>query len=245
MKTLYPLLLLLCFPLVSLAEASPLKIGLIGDSTVCDYSASSSKRGWGQMLAEFFVPGTEVINFAKGGLSSKSFPKESWKALLAKKPDFIFIQFGHNDMKRRDPNRYTRPEIEYRLNLRQFAEEAKATGAVPIFVTPVRRRTFENGKLTEELRPYAEAMKAESAALSVLLIDLYESSGHRFAELGEERSTSYTINFIDQDDRPGQGDRSHFTEFGAREIARMVITEASQKEPRIKAALRPSISVLP
>jgi len=44
----------------------PLRIALIGDSTVCDYPASSPKRGWGQMLGEFLKPGVKVLDEAEG-----------------------------------------------------------------------------------------------------------------------------------------------------------------------------------
>src|SRR3989442_5145913 len=67
-------------------------IVLVGDSTVTD------NAGWGKGFANAMKDDVEVINLSKGGRSSSSFIKEgSWKKALDLKPDYVLIQFGHND----------------------------------------------------------------------------------------------------------------------------------------------------
>lgn len=93
-----------------LAQAK-VKLHSIGDSTMQTYEASSTdKRGWGQMLQQFFDPEyITVNNRGKAGASSKSFYLESpyWATMVATKSsattieagDYVIIQFAHNDGK--------------------------------------------------------------------------------------------------------------------------------------------------
>src|SRR5689334_5798246 len=79
-----------------------LRIALIGDSTVASYPKPPEDRptltGWGQVLGESFDDKVEVLDHARSGRSSKSFLSEGlWMKVLEEKPDYVFIQFGHND----------------------------------------------------------------------------------------------------------------------------------------------------
>ncbi|RRJ95860.1 rhamnogalacturonan acetylesterase [Opitutaceae bacterium TAV4] len=237
----YPLLCLLTFTAASTAThavtvsgaVAPLKLALIGDSTVCDYKPTSPMRGWGQLLHEFLPKDTQITNAARGGLSTKTFPPDRWQGVLAAKPDYVLIQFGHNDSHAKDKPESTAAATDYRDNLRRFVREARVAGVTPILVTPVHRRLYKNGHPTNELGRYADAMKAVATELDVKLIDLHATSGTLFDRLGEDGTESYTVNKLDNADRPGLGDRTHFTETGAREIARLVAVGLTEIEPRI------------
>lgn len=229
-----PLLLSLCVMMVPTISAAEPKVALVGDSTVCVYPKESRQRGWGESLPEFLTADAVVINEAKPGASTKNFPAERWDRVRAAKPDFILIQFGHNDSHAKGRPESTDAATDYRDNLRRYVREARATGARPILVTPVHRRTFlPDGTLTTELKPYADAMKAVAAELSVPVIDLHELSGELYRRLGEDGSTAFTINHTDSADRPGKLDRTHFTAHGAREMARLVATGLRGIEPRL------------
>ena len=240
MKTrLLPLLLCLFFAGILPASADALKIALIGDSTVCKYPKESRQRGWGELLPEFLAANTVVINEAKGGASTKTFPADRWDRVRAAKPDFILIQFGHNDSHAKANPESTDAATDFRDNLRRYIEQSRKIGAQPILVTPVRRRLFQaDGSCTTELRPYAEATKAVGAELSVPVVDLYTLSGDLYQKLGEEGSTAFTMNQPDNADRPGNGDRTHFTEHGAREMARLVADNLRGIAPRLDCALK-------
>jgi hypothetical protein len=75
-------LLTSCFVFASISRLSgepvaPLKLVLVGDSTVCDYPAQRPDRGWGQYFGEHFQPGSvSVINHAASGRSTKTFINE-------------------------------------------------------------------------------------------------------------------------------------------------------------------------
>ena len=81
--------------------------------------------GWGQVFDLFFQEQVKIINHARSGRSSKSFLGEGhWESVLREKPDFLFIQFGHNDQPGKG-ERATNPETDFRDNLRKYIDEAR------------------------------------------------------------------------------------------------------------------------
>jgi lysophospholipase L1-like esterase len=208
----------------------PLKIALVGDSTVCEYPNDSPLRGWGQMLRQFTAPGVLFVNEAEGGRSSKTFPAVRWQKILAYKPDFVFIQFGHNDAHGAGQPESTDAATDYRENLRRYVNEARSASIVPVLVTPPHRRLFAGGHLTSELAAYAGAMKAVAEELHVPLIDLHEKSGKWLEQLGEEGSSPMTVN---RGPNPASDDRSHFTKEGATTLTKLVTETFSEIDPRL------------
>ena len=100
--------------LASMVMAVPMeakkKVNTIGDSTMANYptDGSTDKRGWAQMLQQFFnTDNVTVNNRGKSGASSKSFYRESayWPTMVTggsdamQAGDFLIIQFAHNDEK--------------------------------------------------------------------------------------------------------------------------------------------------
>ena len=167
------------------AETPKLTIVIIGDSTVCNYPPQSPSRGWGQFIAEHFKDTVRVANHAASGRSTKTFIAEGrWKRALEEKPDFVLIQFGHNDSHAKERPEATDAATDYRDFLRRYVDESRAAHATPIFITPMHRRNFNaDGKLQDILQPYADAMKTVAAEKKVPVIDLHASSGALFHEL--------------------------------------------------------------
>ncbi|MBI3880167.1 MAG: rhamnogalacturonan acetylesterase [Verrucomicrobia bacterium] len=215
-----------------LPAAEPLRLAILGDSTVCAYPADKSERGWGMYVAEWFKPGTvTVTNFAKSGRSTKSFIKEGlWEKAKQTKPDFVFIQFGHNDSHAKGRPEATDASGDFKDFLRRYADEARALGATPIFVTPMHRRVFHSdGTLDDILKPYAAAMKEVAAEKHAAVIDLHASSGALVLKLGEQASAAHANK---------AGDRTHFNEAGARAMAELVRKELPKAEPRLAERLK-------
>lgn len=228
----------LLFLLLGFAEFSPgadapreVRLAVIGDSTVCEYPAASNIRGWGQFLAPAFQSHVRVINLAKSGRSTKTFIKEGlWAKTLAEKPDFVLIQFGHNDSHARDRPESTDATGEYRDLLRRYVDDARAGGATPVLVTPMHRRRFDpDGKATQELLPYADAMKAVAKEKQVALVDLHAASGALFEQLGDAGSADLSCSATD---------RTHFSAKGAKAMAELVLKSLATAEPRLAARLK-------
>lgn len=215
------------------AVHKPVRMVIIGDSTVCDYPAKHANRGWGMYIEERFKPGTvSVTNFAKSGRSTKTFIQEGrWKVALAEKPDYVLIQFGHNDSHDPKNPEATDAATDYKINLRRYIDESRAIGATPILVTPMVRRSFDAaGKITSEPPPsrnlgtYAGAMKEVGSEKKVPVIDLYASSKALAEKLGPEASATMANK---------KGDATHFNEKGARAMANLVMKELLVAEPKL------------
>ncbi|WP_370875159.1 rhamnogalacturonan acetylesterase [Metabacillus malikii] len=202
-------------------------IYLAGDSTVENISTDrqTTQQGWGQQLPTFFKEDIKIINKAMGGRSTKSFINEGRLLDIIEsiqKNDYLFIQFGHNDQKLEDPSRGTEPWSTYQMYLTLFIEAAREKGATPILVTPVNRRSFENGKLINSLGDYPKAMRELAANLHVPLIDLFEKSRTLYEILGEENTKQLFI-WYEQQHNDTPPDNTHFGEHGAKIIAELVI----------------------
>ena len=107
---------------------------IAGDSTVTDQT-DEPWAGWGQMLPRFFKPDRVVIsNHSESGETLASFKGERRleKVLTTlRKGDYLFIQFGHNDMKQTGPDagaykNYTRMLKEFVAAARERGRDAGA-----------------------------------------------------------------------------------------------------------------------
>jgi len=215
----------------------PLRLVLIGDSTVCEYPGTLPSRGWGQFIEERFTQGTvKVINLGAEGRSTKTFIQEGrWQTALAQKPDYVLIQFGHNDSHAADKPESTDARTDYKNFLRRYIDGARAAGATPILVTPMVRRSFDaRGKIAENqpvgnLLPYVRAMKEISQEKSVGLIDLYTASKDLAEKLGPQASAALASR---------KGDITHFNEKGARAMADLVLQGLPAAAPELAKQLK-------
>jgi len=207
-------------------------IYLLGDSTVTDVWPGPG-ASWGQMLPGFFTPDVAVANHARSGATLKSFLTELRldKVLSALAPgDWLMIQFGHNDQKKERPLTYVDAPTTYRAWLRVYIAEARRRGAIPVLITSPERRNFdEQGRIVDSLEDYPEAMRAVAREDSVALIDLNAMSKTFYEALGPERAV---LAFRD-DGR----DKTHHSDYGAYELARMVITGIRAAEPALMGGL--------
>ncbi|WP_051633755.1 rhamnogalacturonan acetylesterase [Bacillus sp. UNC41MFS5] len=204
---------------------------LAGDSTVSNYSSSLAPRaGWGQVINQYFDDTVVVKNLASPGRSSKSFIDEGRLDSILKqiqKGDYLFIQFGHNDEKINDPNRYTEPYSTYKSYLKQYINGARAKGAIPVLVTPVERRSFtDEGRARHSHGKYPMAMMELGIEEHVSVVDLTAKSNVLFQELGPERSKGIVLWLkpgANKNYPNGVQDNTHFQITGAKEIARLVV----------------------
>ncbi len=226
-------ILLACFAFV-MPPKKKIKVWMIGDSTMCTYDASRAPlTGWGMPFATFFDSSVTINNRAKGGRSTRTFISENrWQMVSdsLQADDYVLIQFGHNDEAKEEKykDRYTSPE-DYRSNLIRFVTEAKAKHTNPILITPVSRRYFDiNGNIKETHKVYSAIVREVANAEQVPLIDLDEMSRKLLQQLGDEYS-KLLFNQLKPGEHPnypdGIKDDTHFNEFGARQMAQLVLAE--------------------
>ncbi|MDE3252957.1 MAG: rhamnogalacturonan acetylesterase, partial [Bacteroidota bacterium] len=221
---------------------------MIGDSTMADKPlAGNPERGWGQLFPQFFTNQVVIRNYAVNGRSTKSFIREGrWDSVmkLLQKEDYVFIQFGHNDEKIEDTNRYAAPHTLYRTNLIRFVNDALSKGAHPILVTPVMRRKFdEQGNFVDQHGDYPDVVRAIASEMKIPLIDLHRSSEKLITGQGVEGSKKLFL-WIDPKHFAaapnGRKDDTHFSSYGAAEMASLVCRELKEKRLPLSQYLKPS-----
>jgi lysophospholipase L1-like esterase len=213
---------------IDIAPASDVTtVYLAGDSTVTD-QGGEPYCGWGQMLPRFFDGTVAVANHAESGRTLRSFrgDRRLDKILsLAKAGDYVFIQFGHNDMKEKGEG--IGALTSYKKDLESYVGKIKETGATPVLVTSMYRRRFSpEGQLQDTLGDYPLASRQVAQEQGLTLIDLHEMSGKVFSALGTEPSKKAFLHFP-AGTFPGQKDAlkddTHFSAYGGYELARCVV----------------------
>ena len=255
MKQFFSITALILFSLLGTAfllqKKGPVKVFLIGDSTMADYSLYEGEdylkeryplMGWGQVFQPFMqadslpklrklIRGDSVlvVNKARGGRSTRTFFEEGrWAEVYQSlsKGDLVLIQFGHNDAAENKPERYVNIQ-GYQQYLRLFVQQARQKGAVPILLTPVNRNyPWQQEQLTSAHGAYPDAMKAVARELNVPLLDLTQRSIDHFTARGKDYVTkNYFMNLpagVYTAYPEGQSDNTHFQPEGARAVARLV-----------------------
>jgi lysophospholipase L1-like esterase len=222
-------------------KEAQVRVFLVGDSTMADktYTPGNPEKGWGQILPLYFKEGVVIVNHAVNGRSTKNFREEGrWDKVLdeVQEGDFIFIQFGHNDQKEDDPNRYASP-ADYKKNLIRYVMEARAKGAIPVLATPLSRRSFDSqGNLKDTHLLYTLQMKEVALELEVILLDLNAKSRELLMAWGVERSKELFMHY-----EPGQYERfpegivdnTHFSPTGAFRICDLAVLAIHQQIPAL------------
>ncbi len=139
----------------------------------------------------------------------------------------MLIQFGHNDMPGKGPERETDPNTTYREWMSRYVDESRAIGAVPILVTSMTRRNFRDGKIVTLLGDYAQAVRELAREKDVPLIDLHTSSIELLNQLGPAESE--TLGPI-VDGRP---DRTHLSPKGQAVMAAVVADLLGEAVPEL------------
>ncbi|MCX6236084.1 MAG: rhamnogalacturonan acetylesterase [Bacteroidia bacterium] len=227
----------------------PVKVYLIGDSTVADYTLDDNYQttkypitGWGQVLQPFLskdslskvaglikADSVKVDDRAKGGRSTRTFFQEGrWRTIYdeLQPGDLVLIQFGHNDAAESKPERYVNIE-GYKEFLRLYVFQARQKGGIPVLLTPVNcNYPWEDGVLKNVHGEYPQAMKDIAAEMNVFLIDLTQISCDFFTLKGKDFVTEkYFMNLpagVYTAYPDGQKDNTHFQPEGAKAVAQLI-----------------------
>lgn len=214
---------------VKINGAKPLRMALVGDSTVTEGS------GWGVGFRERLTAAVECLNQARNGRSSRSYISEGhWPRALAQKADYILIQFGHNDQPGKGPERETVAGTTYKEFLRRYIDEARAAGAKPILVTSLARRNFNaDGKIADDiLTTYAEACRQIAAEKNVPLIDLSARSLELLNRIGKQGAAEFDVKKPD-----GTSDTTHLSRKGSTAFGKLVADELGKVVPELQSKL--------
>jgi lysophospholipase L1-like esterase len=218
-------------PCVCAVEVSPADdvptVYLLGDSTVCDQPREPF-ASWGQMLPRFFGPGVAVANHAESGESLRSSlaAKRLDKVLGGMKAgDYLFLQYGHNDMK-------SVTAADYKADMGRFMAEAKKKGGRVVLVTPMHRRTFQGDKVSNSLKDFPDAVRELAKEEGLPLIDLHALSQRLYEALGPEQ---WALLFK-------AGDGTHHSNYGSYQLARCVVEGIKQNQRELAKYLADNVT---
>lgn len=202
-----------CICAVEIARADEVPtVYLLGDSTVCDQPLEPW-NSWGQMLTRFFNSDIAIANHAESGESMRSSlgARRVDKVFSLLKPgDYVFAQFGHNDMKSRSPN----ASDIYKADLKKLVTDVRAKGATPVLVTSMERKA---GVERETLKDYPAKVREVAAENDVPLIDLHAMSKVLYRALGGDLDRAFQ-------------DGTHHNSYGSYELAKCVVEGIKQNE---------------
>ncbi len=233
----------------SFAAKDPMRVFLIGDSTMADkLPADFPETGWGMPFSKLFNEAVEVQNHAYNGRSTKSFRREGrWAKVQAqlKKGDYVFIQFGHNDAKASDTARYAPSQTDFRENLTRYVAETRAKGGIPILLTPTQRRKFDStGVFVDQHADYPNVVREVAVKEKVLLIDIEKESKKYISSEGPEGAKKMFLHYpvgIFRKFMKGAADDTHFSPFGAMKISDLVAEAILASNEHLRSFLKKSI----
>jgi lysophospholipase L1-like esterase len=195
-----------CIAAVEVREVTDaITVYLVGDSTVTD-QPTEPWNSWGQMLPRFLKRGVGLANHAESGESLKSsFAAHRIEKVLStiRPGDYLFVQFGHNDMK----DRATNALAAYKQNLERVVAAARERGATPVLVTSMERKA---GVERDTLDEYPATVRRVAKEKNVALIDLHAMSKTLYGALGADIGKAFQ-------------DGTHHNNFGSYELARCVV----------------------
>ena len=188
-------------------------IYLLGDSTVCD-QPTEPWNSWGQMLPRFFKPEIAIANHAESGESIRSsIAAGRIKKIMdiIKPGDYVFVQFGHNDMKNRAQNALA----EYKSDYKKLVSDICSKGAIPVLVTSMERKTGVN---SNTLGNYPETVRQVAKEEDAILIDLNSMGKVLYKALGNNIDKAFQ-------------DGTHHNNFGSYELAKCIVEGIRQNIP--------------
>ncbi len=205
---------------MKIIEGGPVKIVLVGDSTV------NAEGGWGKGFCAIMTPNVTCINEA---LNGPQLQKLHRRRSLGQSPRRQRRLLSHSVRPQRHEGQRARardrPRDYYAANIRRYIRDTRAIGAIPVVVTSLSRRNYKNGKLVEDLNTYSAAARRVGMEENVTVIDLNAMSSKppRSNDSGASRSVDAT-GHADQraENLKIPIDRTHLNERGQILFGRMV-----------------------
>lgn len=212
----------------TIKKKDPIVVYIIGDSTAANKNPKAfPETGWGMELGSSFTKEVKVDNRALNGRSTKSFINEKrWESVLStlKEGDYVLIEFGHNDEKVENTNVGTSLD-EFKTNLIRYIQETQVKKANPILLTPIARRNFQNGILTDTHGKYPDVVRKLADSLHLPLIDMQRKTEKLISGLGDQPSIKL-FNHVDSGHvnyPKGKKDNTHLGPEGAKAVAGLVV----------------------
>lgn len=216
------------------------RVELVGDSTQTDTA------GYGRGFCANLSSEVDCLNMAKGGASTRTYRELGlWDRALSTKPDYMIIQFGHNDMETPEHLARQVPIAVYEQNLRTFVTEARAAGIKPVLVTPLTRRYYQDDrKIHSDLLEHAAVVRRVASSMQVPLLDLQKESIAYLDRIGPEKGEALGITKKAADGSTIP-DKTHLNWEGSYVFGRMVAVDLGKAVPALRSKVAKHPATLP
>lgn len=187
--------------------------------------------GWGACFIQHLAAGAHGINDGVRGTTTATYrARGNWDSLLKQVKDaqgscmpFVTISFGHNDEK-------ALSEEQYRANLGRMFDDASAAGAKVLFVSPLSRRVFSNGRVVRDLARWADDMASVASQKGATCLNLNQASADLLDQEGASVAASYNL---------AAGDYTHLNAAGCQVFGQLVAQLAHDHVPDLAALVKP------
>ncbi len=200
------------------------------DSTAQSYNASyAPQQGWGYYLSDYFTDAVTVSNHSIAGRSSKSFYDNGRLQTILdtiKEGDYLIVCFGINDGAYNKEERYapccgfvnnpTVGSFEYYMEF--YIEGAVAKGATPILMSPTLSIKGAKQPFSAGYRNIDTACKQLADKYHIPYFDLGSAMANSFNNIAYDTVYNYYMGST----TAGGTDFTHFTETGAKEVAKII-----------------------
>ncbi|GLB35882.1 putative GDSL-like Lipase/Acylhydrolase family protein [Lyophyllum shimeji] len=211
---------------------------LAGDSTMALGGGGSGTQGWGVPLSQYLsIP---IVNDAVGGESARSYSDQGKFTRLinvAKKGDFVIVEFGHNDVSAGAVDNGKQDAVGDGYNITSIVTTADGTqilvhsfayyienavasllakGAIPIISSLTPDNIWTNGAIAAGGR-FVTYAKSIGTRRNVTYVDHYAYTAQAYNKLGQTQVNTFYPN-----------DHLHTNAAGANIVAQAFLGKQSQ-----------------
>ncbi len=200
--------------------------------------------------------GVVVINRAKGGKSTRTFLNQHdptvsdtyydtrWDDIKnnAKKGDYLFVNFGHNDTNNRVSvmtHPFVASDLEdgtsHRANMYEFMRVAKEKGLNLVFLTATHNLTFSGTTVAPDgVENHREAMRQFGIQYGIPVIDIEAYHIDLLNELGPEGAKQFycqgtTTEWPGLASGISLSDKTHISQAGARQVCKFIVQDIEKQ----------------
>lgn len=246
------------FLLLTGLMAAAVDVMIISDSTAVDYRGKRNPytkgktlwapmSGWGEFAADACQKGTQLVNCAIGGYSSRTFAERRLQKTARKftSGGWLLLSFGSNDARpnKTEPQRNTTADKTYPEYLGMIASAAQKAGMKVVIISPPPFYNTVDGKFANPvLAPYAVSAKKFAKANGYYFIDLFTAMSGYLAQLSDKDVRSHYM-FLARGESAnwpkGRKDPLHFTQKGSKLIWQIIQQEIDRKIPELAKCFKP------
>lgn len=219
-----------------------------GDSTVKNKDSDEDGMwGLGSVIGNYLdKENVTVYNCGKAGRSTRTYIEEGhWDRLYnsIRPGDFVFIQFGHNDMGPINTKRaravmrgvadsskvfFMEPTRKYKVvytfgwYLRKMIGDVREKGGIPVLVSLTPRNEWKDGCIERRNDGVAGWTRQVAEQTDVIFVDLHNLTADFLDKKGQKKAAAYY-----------KGDHTHTSKKGAMLNARMIVKSLKQQNVKM------------